>query len=362
MKLTKKMINYALLFSVTTVLAISCKKTVQTIGKGVETADVEAAPPPEPPVVSQSAVGELEISSEPVVSHAHSRNDPNAISVAMVIRDFRTAHPDFEILEYQNGENAVTGLVANELDNEGKPVFAGVPGVTITNGNTFAQWYRDVAGVNMKIEQNLTLPRNAVTNVFSYANNAFFPIDNLGFGNEASLDSNNVSRNFHFTAEISSQFTYQGGEVFTFTGDDDVWVFIDGKLAVDIGGVHTELSASVNLDDLGLVIGQNYEFKMFYAERHSVFSNFRIDTSLQLTVNAPYNYQVVVTSTDGITPAAVTYKLLESPVGMTINDSGLISWIPTNEQIGETTVVVEASSADGRKIEQEYTLVVNEVL
>jgi fibro-slime domain-containing protein len=55
--------------------------------------------------------------------------------------------------------------------------------------------------------------------------------------------------NFFFTTEIHTSFQYQGGETFSFTGDDDVWVFID------IGGVHPAENASVRLDSLSLTKG-----------------------------------------------------------------------------------------------------------
>ncbi len=76
--------------------------------------------------------------------------------------------------------------------------------------------------------------------------------------------------------------SYTGGETFSFTGDDDLWLFIDDKLAVDLGGVRGAASGSVDLDTLGLTLGQDYDFDLFFAERHTTQSNFRIDTSIQL--------------------------------------------------------------------------------
>ncbi len=109
--------------------------------------------------------------------------------------------------------------------------------------------------------------------------NAFFPLDSLGFGNQGE------DNNFHFTTELHTQFKYNGGETFRFTGDDDLWVFINDRLAIDIGGIHGAANEEVNLDasaaDLGISIGQIYSLDLFHAERHTSESNFRVDTNLE---------------------------------------------------------------------------------
>ena len=69
--------------------------------------------------------------------------------------------------------------------------------------------------------------------------------------------------------------------VFDFTGDDDVWVFFDKQLGIDLGGVHGAQTAAVDLDTLmsGKSSG-NYSFDFFFAERHTTESNLMITTSL----------------------------------------------------------------------------------
>ena len=77
------------------------------------------------------------------------------------------------------------------------------------------------------------------------------------------------------------------GESFSFTGDDDVWVFINDILAVDIGGKHSPETASVDLDaaatKLGITKTQYYTLKMFHAERQETGSNFKATTSIKIT-------------------------------------------------------------------------------
>ena len=49
---------------------------------------------------------------------------------------------------------------------------------------------------------------------------------------------------------------------------------------IDLGGVHGTQNASVKLDDLGLTAGHKYNFDLFYAKRHTVESNLKLQTSI----------------------------------------------------------------------------------
>jgi len=214
-----------------------------------------------------------------VLGLAHGQN---TISLLTNIRDFANydsglpqAHPDFNHF----GGGVHTGIVAQTLGADDKPVYVDGQGV-ITSKETFDQWYNDVNGVNIDIPYTLTLTETGPgTGVYGYDSSAFFPIDNQGYGNDLPY---NQDHNWGFTLEMHTVFTYEQGQTFYFRGDDDLWVFINKQLAIDLGGLHGPEAKTVNLDDLGLTEGQDYNLDLFYAERHATGSNLKIQTSIKL--------------------------------------------------------------------------------
>lgn len=182
--------------------------------------------------------------------------------------------------------NVTEGMVLPDLGADGKPVYSGTGATSttplMTSEADFNKWYNDVADFNIPHYIAFQLEDNGSgIFTFSAANTTtqYFPLDNTGWGNDE-----NTQHNYSFTTEIHTQFRYQGGEIFSFTGDDDLWVFINKKLAIDLGGVHIATTKSVNLDEqagaLGLVLGNVYSMDLFGAERHSGDSNFHVETSM----------------------------------------------------------------------------------
>ena len=194
------------------------------------------------------------------------------------VRDFQPrSHVDFEA-SFGTGLDA--DIVESTLGPDDKPVYAGMPRTKSTSGAAnFNMWFNDTPMVNLSQRLELQLePLPEEPGMFAYDDLEFFPIDGELWGNEGRR------HNYHFTLEASTTFEYRGGEVFSFAGDDDMWVFINRKLAINLGGLHQSLADEVVIDDFARTAGMTprnvYPLHFFFAERHTVDSHFTIRTTI----------------------------------------------------------------------------------
>jgi fibro-slime domain-containing protein len=284
---------------------------------------IQASPEVVPP--GTSAVETIiNISNHIDINNSDDDVKPNEIYLTGTIRDFLRGdrlggHPDFQLYTSNSSRK---GLVQSKIGSDRKPVLSATQGV-ITSEETFNQWYRDVPNVNTS--KRLTLKFTRVNNVYTYDEQSFFPIDNELFGNE------DLSHNYHFTFELHTEFVYEVGQVFSFRGDDDVWVFINDILVIDLGGVHPAESASIDLDTLDLIPGNTYKLDLFFAERRTTQSSFRIETGINLFQNTEMDMEVLHTLTDdgyyvnesSLIPVPLEFNTKQIMWNITSQDSGI---------------------------------------
>lgn len=192
--------------------------------------------------------------------------------------------------EYRDSENRkISWCLYDPARGDTAGAFGAASNGAVTSAASFAQWFRDVPGWNLSTtwDMELTfLTSGPYAGSYAFETNDFFPfypIDGELYGNGPD------EHNFYFTFEIVARFTYDAsaGQFLRFKGDDDTWVFIDGQLAMDHGGITGSREYYVEFDRLGLTDGEEYTMSFFHAERKQPQSQFHLWTNVEFVQEDP---------------------------------------------------------------------------
>jgi len=237
------------------------------------------------------------------------------VQMHTTMHDFKASHPDFECatdpetckgykcLPALDPSAPTKNLVASKLGADGLPEFpcqkeSGCKGGrTMSTSENFSQWFKATESVNKQMNKTLVMKRKQaiapdyqqggltwrpldgmrwqISEMFT-----FFPMDGEGWAAEDSSHEND-GHNMYFTMHWKTLFPYDGrpGEYMLFRGSDDLWVYINGELAKDIGGMHEPVHDRIDLDSLNLRAGCLVEMDIFFAHRSASFSDFFFETN-----------------------------------------------------------------------------------
>ncbi|MCL2038364.1 fibro-slime domain-containing protein [Candidatus Saccharibacteria bacterium] len=297
-----------------------------------------------------------------------SDSNPETITVPITYYDQRSdacnlpaSQRQFEYTRCNITGVMVQGLVQDRLGADGKPVptfatAAQAAGQRPENrgvwGDNFNRWFNEVAGKSERVDRTITFNRVGDSNTYTYGGGQVFPLNGYPFSDGDYTTTPGL--NFHFTAMTSFPFEVQlsGNERWEFEGDDDVWVFINNQLVLDIGGLHTAIqghfvinqdgsvTATVNGQsrqvDLGLKEGEIAHLSFFYAERSTSHANclitirdmvwpIRADATIEAETveNKLIRYTSSITNRDPANALDITHIASFINVGEEFDEDGL---------------------------------------
>jgi fibro-slime domain-containing protein len=190
----------------------------------------------------------------------------------VVYRDFDLDQPDFDMTTY----GLDPGIVLAALGADRTPVYDPTTAhTTVSSAASFAQWFHDVASVNVEVDNTLPFTPLGDAGLPMFGALEFHPLDGQGLGDSAS-DASGIPHNFNFTAEIHAQWSGGGAQTITANCDDDCFVFVDGVLGIDRGGIHMAVGGTTTT---GGAAG-DHTLDVFYADRGPTDSTLELTTTI----------------------------------------------------------------------------------
>ncbi len=239
------------------------------------------------------------------------------LSLGYTARDFSADHPDFEFST--SNQYVIPGMILPTLGEDNKPqkntgINDMADGVMTTR---FQTWF-NTSGTNendqrknyqfcktfqlhktrdgyweyssqhepsrsfFPLDTDSHLPNENVNpNYSSYSSN-YQPFRNGEFQMQWIEDPTGGLHNFHFTMELHAEFTYNPNQKLIVGGDDDIWVFINNELVLDLGGTHIAAHGEILLDNLNLEPNKSYPIDFFLCERKTTASHLIFKTNIFL--------------------------------------------------------------------------------
>jgi fibro-slime domain-containing protein len=281
-----------------------------------------------------------------------SAGSPDSFVLYGTLRDFRTNEKDagksgFPGVNSSLEAGKIWKMTHEALDHEGKPVlhdpirgrvetdfttsegepiawtmFDGAlgdqpgseaPGLikSLTHDSKFKAWFRDVDGENLSEATKILFERiddggGSSYYVFSsesLPSGGYYPADGRLFGNPPDKATKKPTpHNYHFTVEFTATLTYSATtpQWMIFGASDDLWVYVNGELVVDLGGFGEARKQYLRIDRLaareGWSEGSQHDIRIFMANRSMsesyllLMSNFALGDGSSPVITKPTAY------------------------------------------------------------------------